>query len=210
MAKKKAKKRGGVQVEFQIKRDEFTNLQALVRSEGVQVLTEENFSEWVRDTLVRGYLNDKRRTAIPVKRLAIYWKLNLFRALLLHVEDKSVAAYVREAVYEELVSRGERGLSECPGWRTVHRRGEKKTTKELRAKALGLKPGPGRRPDAHFHPVNVPMDWFLRMQAMFPRQVSSYVMACAQYKLQGETGKLYEASANVADFLAEWGIDYVE
>jgi hypothetical protein len=124
--------------------------------------------------LVMKWFDDERRRDIPVKRQGISWSTPLYEAMLKHVGQGGVSAYVRAAVYEDL-SRFEKDLIAVPDW--------KEGREHLRMKAK-RKPASDRL--ACQAPIIFPAQWIERIDVRHPGKVSTYIKAVVQMKLEKE------------------------
>lgn len=58
-----------------------------------------------------------------------------------------------------------------------------------------------------FHPIAVPQDWWDAMDANWPGQVSTWLMAQVQTRMQEDLGELYPAKSTMHEFLKKWRED---
>ncbi len=119
-----------------------------------------------------------------------------------------VPGFVRESVHQDLMEQGVKGLSPVPSWRDVRQSNAKKRAAKGNAKTVRkYKDGPDDHQKDHYHPVAVPEDWWFKIDELWPKEVSTYIMSCAQTRLQLETKKLYPAKRTMKAFLTEYAED---
>ncbi|MEZ6131888.1 MAG: hypothetical protein R3C59_24780 [Planctomycetaceae bacterium] len=183
-----------VRVEFDLEPQYVERLRSVVRKEGIPQISKVN--EWCRD-LVVSYFEDKRRSSVVRKRVQIQWLLEVYTALVKHVEsfEGCLPGYVREAVYSDLRLRTEEELSPPPLWRD----------RRAKTHAYAYKKKKGRERE-HCHAVMIPSDWAMLINQLWPGgNLSPYLMACTQARLQKETGVLYEVkNGKMERFMAEY------
>jgi hypothetical protein len=191
------RRRKQVKVEFYLDADYVERLRAVVREEGVPEI--DQLGNWCK-RYVEDYCQDKRRTAVALKRLGISWLLPFYQAMVEHTGSGGVPGFVREAVYEDLCQQTEREITPLPPIRESRRANAKK---KYKAQEKYKEQGHGHDKD-HSHPIALPVDWCEAIEELYPGEVSTYVMACAQEKLQQETGKLYPAKRTMKPYLSEF------
>ncbi|MEO2019587.1 MAG: hypothetical protein ABGZ53_35060 [Fuerstiella sp.] len=194
-----------VRIEFEIPESFADRLKSVVREEGVPAI--DQMSDWCREHVL-GYFGDKRRTAVAIKRVPIYWKLDLYEAMIDHAGSGGVPGFVRESVHQDLREQGVKGLSPLPVWREVRQRNAKKRASKGKARSVKkYKEGPDDHQKDHYHPVAVPEDWWFKIDELWPKEVSTFIMSCAQARLQVETDQLYVAKRTMKAFLTEFAED---
>jgi hypothetical protein len=197
-----------VEVRFMLPLKYVQHLRSVVRDDGVPQIGRgsEALNEWCRNDIISRF-QDKRRTAVAIKRVNIYWMLSLFEGMVLHTGDGGSPAFVRESVWEDLKRLGlSKGLSPLPDWKETRRQNANKRAKAGKVAVVDYKTG--AESDYHgqdkFHPVAIPLDWHELIEKQWPGEVSTYIMACAQTKLQLETKVIYPCKRTMKPFLEDY------
>lgn len=153
--------------------------------------------------LAMSYFDDARRRAMPVRRMSLGFRLDFFEALVKKVGSGGIAKYLRDSLWDELKRQGlTKNLSEPPDWRDQRavNAGKKRQSKAKGDQYYTTED----RPDTHIHAILLPQDWFDAVENLYPQKASSFVKACAQERLQKETGKLYTCQRTMEEFLSDW------
>lgn len=207
----KTKKQKTVRVEFDLPVEYVEYLRSVVRVEGIPQIGEsiDELSEWCRNEIMRMFV-DKRRTTVALRRVSIYWNTALIDAVVRRAGVGGVATFVRQVVFDALRREGIVNITQMPPWK------ESRATAAMEAAANGksgalrkYKSGPDD--DGHgsdrFHPIAVPQDWWDAMDANWPGQVSTWIMAQVQNRMQDDMGELYPAKVTMREFLKKWRED---
>lgn len=121
------------------------------------------------------WFDDERRRDIPVKRQGISWSKPVYAALLKYVGAGGISRFVRDAVYEDL-SKLEKDLIAIPDW--------KEGREEIKGGKI-KRESPSDRTSLQA-PMIFPAQWIDRIEARFPKKVSTYIKAETQMKLERE------------------------
>lgn len=149
--------------------------------------------------LAMTYFKDSRRRHIPVRRLSLGLKIDLFNALVRKVGSGGMASYMRESIWGDLLQRKlTKGLTEPPDWKSGRAENAKKRKQRTDYATID------DRADTKMYALLIPEDWFDTLNGLYPGNVSTYIKACVQTRLQLETGKLYTCQHTMRSFLSEY------
>jgi len=200
-----------VKVEIWLPKEYVEKATAIARIEGKRRIdSEETLSQWCSEQVQKVY-GDKRRTTIPLKRVLISWRLDVYAGMVDHVGSGGVPHFVRMAVIGDLKEQGlAGGLTDATHLRESRRRNAKQRAMAGDPRGVQEYKG-GSSIDYHSedraHPVAMPEDWYNRIVENWPNEVSTFVMSCAQTKLQKETGTLYRAKRTMKPFMLDYAED---
>lgn len=155
------------------------------RIEGVSI---EEFVE----ARCREHFDDGRRTQIELNSLALSWHVDVYNAIIDHVEAHGVAKFVREAIYDDL-SDSMSDLIPPPDWQQTARESKGKRRKSK------IKASPGRT--SVIRHVALPQQWIDRIGEKH-KHVGRYVKAVTQIRLEKETKKQYPVMRGLGDYLS--------
>ena len=148
-----------------------------------------DLSEIVLDVVMK-WFDDERRRDIPVKRQGISWSKPVYSALLKYVGAGGISRFVREAVYEDL-SKVEKDLIAIPDW--------KEGREHIKSGKVNRDSPPDRT--SLQAPMFFPEQWIERIEARFPKKVSTYIKAETQIKLEREFKISLPVQKGMRDFL---------
>ena len=143
-----------------------------VLAQRIEKITKQSLDQLVHDMVIH-WFDDNRRSAFQVKRLGICWHEDVYAALLKHVGHGGISRYVRDAVYQDL-RKTEKDLTPLPAWKdAIEPRPVKQINRKIR----------DDRTSVH-GPMVFPLQWLERIEAKYPRKVSTYVKAVTQKRLE--------------------------
>ena len=160
-----------------------------VLAQRIEKITKTDLENTVQH-MVMNWFEDNRRSAFEVKRLGICWHEDVYAALLKYVGQGGISRYVRDAVYQDL-KRVEKDLTPLPAWKeSIEPKSVKKFNRKIR----------DDRTSVH-GPMVFPMQWLERIEARYPRQVSTYVKAVTQKRLEKDFNLNLPVQKGMGQFL---------